>query len=319
MANDSSQSLLPAYLVVGTDGLKRDKVLERLEARLDPGFVDFNLERLELSANLTGADLVSSLQSFPFGGGFRLVELRDASSLNKDVSEAIVSYLDDPNPTSVLCLVADSLAKNTRLYKAVAKLGKNAIISCESLKGQKLVPFVQKLAASMGRRMDVSAAKEFQSRVGDSTVYLERQLRSLVDVLGDKVDITLADVEEYVERVAEIMWWDVVDAVADRNAAEALSLYKKMADPPYVLLQIKLAERYRDLIRIRSLLSKGRSSEVTSAYGWKGKILMRSARLYSDGECERALCELVKLEQAIKGSADEDVAFVRFVEGVARR
>lgn len=326
MDNGSKHGLLPAYLIVGKDGHKRDAAIRRLEGHLNGEFADFNLERLEARGGLSGPELVSSLQSIPFADDLRIVEVRGAGELSKDVSEAIIGYLDDPNPSSVLCLVADSLAKTTRLHKAVSKIGGSAVISCEPpTREGDLISFIQGIARLMGRRLGYEAARELCSRAGTSTAHLERQLRSLVDVLDGKGEIEVEDVALYVERVADVMWWDVVDAVACRNRSKALTLYGKMADPPYVLLQIKLAERYRELIHTRSLVAGGRCSqkEIASALkcpSWKvDKVYIPEARLYADGECERALCSLVDFEQAIKGSADEDVAFVRFVDGVCRK
>ena len=42
----SETGLLPAYLIVGTDGVKRDHAVSRMKARLEKsGMVEFNLAR----------------------------------------------------------------------------------------------------------------------------------------------------------------------------------------------------------------------------------------------------------------------------------
>ncbi|MFR7670057.1 MAG: hypothetical protein ACLU0O_04390 [Collinsella sp.] len=50
--------------------------------------------------------------------------LDGCSKLAKAVSEPLVGYLASPSPTTVCLIIADSLAKNTRLYKAIAKIDK---------------------------------------------------------------------------------------------------------------------------------------------------------------------------------------------------
>ena len=62
MADDPRQGLLPAYLVVGKDVLKREKVIERLESHLDPSLLDFNLERIEASSEVEPVDFVASFR-----------------------------------------------------------------------------------------------------------------------------------------------------------------------------------------------------------------------------------------------------------------
>ena len=62
-----------------------------------------------------------------------------ADKLKKPDAEALVAYLASPSPTTVLALEAEKLAKNTRLYKAVAaKHGKSAVIDCAPLKRYEL-------------------------------------------------------------------------------------------------------------------------------------------------------------------------------------
>lgn len=68
----------------------------------------------------------------------RLVEVRAADKLKKADAEQLVSYLGSPNGSTVLALVAEKLAKNTRLYKAVAAAGKTAVIDCAPLKRYEL-------------------------------------------------------------------------------------------------------------------------------------------------------------------------------------
>ena len=114
--------LLPAYLIVGSDELRRRQVLTRLKSHVASGFEDFNLDELTVTADTDPADVVASLDTLPMGPAPRIVVINPADKLPKPVSEALVTYLGNPNPSCTLALVAESLAKSTRLYKAVAKV-----------------------------------------------------------------------------------------------------------------------------------------------------------------------------------------------------
>ena len=164
--------LLPAYLIVGADELKRDAAVRRLRSRVPADMADFNLDELDGASLEEPGQLISSAQTMPFCADFRLVIVNGAGELAKPVSEAVVSYLADPNPQCVLCLVAEKLAKNTRLYKAVAKVGPHSVIDCAPLKRWELPPYVVKLAQKRGLSMDNAAAQELVERVGESTVAL---------------------------------------------------------------------------------------------------------------------------------------------------
>ncbi|HJH74953.1 MAG TPA: hypothetical protein OIL86_13630 [Eggerthellaceae bacterium] len=130
--------LLPVYLIVGEDALKRDAVMKRLRARLSAlGDLSFNADEFNGETAL-GGDVVAACNTVPFASPVRLVEVRAADKLKKADAEALVSYLSSPSGSTVLALVAEKLAKNTRLYKAVAAHGKTAVIDCAPLKRNEL-------------------------------------------------------------------------------------------------------------------------------------------------------------------------------------
>ena len=97
----SETGLLPAYLIVGTDGVKRDHAVSRMKARLEKtGMVEFNLDERDMTKDPDIESIIGSLNTFPMGSEFRLVILDGCSKLAKAVSEPLVGYLASPSPTS---------------------------------------------------------------------------------------------------------------------------------------------------------------------------------------------------------------------------
>jgi len=303
---ETKSPLLRAYLIVGSDELKRQAAVARIKRYVDEGLVDFNLDELTASADMDPASLVASLDTMPFGPGPRLVIVHDAGKLPKAVSEALITYLDNPNPSSVLCLEAESLAKGTRLYKAVAKQDGKPIVECAAKKAWELPAYVAQLCQrTHGKRMGEAAAKELVGRVGESTVLLDAQVRTLAELVGDRPEITLADVEEHVARTAEVKPWEFLDAVSGRDARRALALYQSMTDPSQVALLTLLVGRIRELACARSLAARGEGASLARALGkqeWQVKNHLRWARGFSDGDLERALVEAAALERILKAA-----------------
>ena len=83
--------LLRAYLVVGTDELKRDRTVARLKAHLDPGLADFNLDELTASADMQGPELVASAQTMQYSPSTIVVNAPQARYLYHGVK------MSDPN------------------------------------------------------------------------------------------------------------------------------------------------------------------------------------------------------------------------------
>lgn len=312
--------LLPAYLIVGADELKRDAAVRRLRSRVPADMADFNLDELDGASLEEPGQLISSAQTMPFCADFRLVIVNGAGELAKPVSEAVVSYLADPNPQCVLCLVAEKLAKNTRLYKAVAKVGPHSVIDCAPLKRWELPPYVVKLAQKRGLSMDNAAAQELVERVGESTVALDNQIATLAQLVGDAGRITLADVEANVAQIAEVSPWAFADAVCERNAPRAMEMLNLMKAPSLVFLHSVLVGRLRELICAKSLDARGAASGLARELGrqsWQVKNHVRWSRAFGEEELVELLGQAAACERALKGSQDSEAAFARFVLAMA--
>ena len=312
----TTSGLLPAYLIVGADDLKRRQATTRLKGRLDQSFSAFNLDEHVAASDLEAQDIISSLNTLPLGDAFRLVMIERADKLPKPVSEAIIVYLKDPNPACVLCLVAESLPKNTRIYKAVAKVGNKAIVDCTPKKRWELPPLVVRLARAYGVTMDQNAATELVSRVGESTTMLDTQLKVLSEYCRDAGVITVADVERHVVRTAEVKPWDFLDAVSQRDAAKALTLYRLMQNPSQVALCSLLTGRLRELICAKALDARGQGSALASELGkqaWQVKNHLGWSRRFAAGALERGLIACAQCERALKSGSDPDVTFTELV------
>lgn len=318
----ASAKLLPAYLLVGPDEVKRDAAIDRLVSRLEAsGMATFNLDDRDMTKPQEPDEIIASLCTFPMGSDFRLVILRSCDHLVKTMSEALVSYLAAPSPDTVCLIVADALARNTRLYKAVAKIDAKAVIDCSAKKRWELPAYVQGMASRHGVSISSAAAEELVARAGESTRMLDTQLKKLAAMTGSS-SIELADVERYVVRTAEIKPWDFLDAVSARDVARALELYRLLPPKSEVRLLSLLLTRVRELIVAKALDERGQARELASTLGvkdWQVKNHVRWSRLFSMDELVGALHSAVETECALKGSRDSEIAFATWFVSIAQR
>ena len=307
--------LLPAYLIDGPDERKRSQALARLRARVDGPFAMFNVEELVASPDLEPVELLSSLNTLPMGGGRRVVIVEAADKLPKAVSEAVVDYLGSPNESCTLALVAATLARSTRLYKAVAKVGERSVIECAAKKGRDLPPYVQKLAAAHGVSIGFDAARELVARVGESTTMLDTQIATLAALLGGSGAITTEFVEANVARISEVKPWEFLDRLSARDAHRALALHRLLDGSALGLLSL-VTGRLRELLCARSLAARGAASQLASELGkqdWQVKNHVRWARAFAGGELEGLLDACARAERALKSGADEQAEMVRLI------
>lgn len=311
-------ALLPAYLIVGPDELKRKQAVARLRARVDGPFAAFNLEELVAGGDMDPIEVLASLNTLPMGGDRRVVVVEAAEKLPKAVSEAIVDYLASPNESCTLALVAGTLAKSTRLYKAVAKVGPRSVIECAAKKGRNLPPYVQKLASAHGVSITADAARELVARVGESTTMLDTQLATLAALLGGAGSISREFVEANVARVAEVKPWEFLDVLSGRDVRRSLALYRLLDGSALGLLSL-VTGRLRELVCARSLAARGDAGALAAELGkqeWQVRNHLRWARAFADGELEALLAACAGAERALKSGADADEVMVRLIARV---
>lgn len=315
-------SLLPVYLVVGADELRRSKVVGRMKARLEvSGMAEFNIDERDMSKDPQIDDIIASLNTFPMGSEFRLVILYNCDKLPKPVSEPLVEYVGSPSPSTVCLIVANSLAKNTRLYKAVAKVGAKSIIDCAPKKAWEMPKQVVTMARSYNKTISMAAAEELVSRAGENSRMLDNELKKLAAMI-ERPNIELADIEQHVMRTAEVKPWDFLNAVSARDLHRALELLDLQPAHSEVRLWSLLVTRIRELVVAKALDARGQGRELASTLGvqtWQVKNHLGWARKYSAAELEDALRGAVDVELALKGSRDGALAFRMWVIDIIRR
>lgn len=308
--------LLAAYLAVGPDDLKRKEAVTRLKAKVEGPLEAFNLEVIEPSAELEPTQVISSLNGLPMGGDYRVVVIEDAEKLPKPVSEAIVKYLADPNPACVLCLTATTLAKTTRLYKAVAKIGPKAVIDCSAKKGRDLLPYVQKLARAHNLTISSDAASELTARVGESASMLDTQLAGLSALLGGGGNVSRELVEANVARIVEVKPWEFLDRLSQRDLERSLQLLHLLEGNSAIGLVSLITGRVRELICARCLGARRESGRLASELGkkdWQVRNLGRWAGNFRDGELEHLLGLCAEADASLKSGADESATLTLLV------
>lgn len=314
--------LLPAYLIVGEDALKRSTVLARLRERLAAlGDLSFNSDAFDGEEAL-GSDIVAACNTLPFASEVRFVHVRNVEKLKKADSEELVTYLKAPSAQTVLALEAEKLAKNTRLYKAAAAVGKSAVIDCAPMKSRELPKTVRAMATGHGVVFTEGAAACLVELIGENTVHLNAEIEKIALSHRGGDPVTEHEVRSLVSRVSEAKPWDLTDALSERNVKKCIDVLGRMeSTSPHALIGM-CATRIRELICARSMIDRGTPNMLAKELGalskravpdWRVKNHLRWARAWSAAELRRALILARDTERAMKSGADANDAFLRWV------
>jgi len=308
----------PVYLIFGDQEMLLEAALDQLRRNVgEVADLDFNMETFD-GETANADEIVSACNTLPFASERRLVIVRKVDKMNKDGLDTLVDYSGDPSPTTILALVAGKIAKNTRLYKAVDKLG--GLLAREAPKPSEFPRRVQDMFARKGRRVSLEGAELLVNAVGKDLRRLSAEVDKAVAFSGERLELTAADIEQVTATTAKASVFELSSAIANRDGAGALRLVERLlgdGESVFGLHAIALRS-VRDLIVARSAIDRGAGSlpEIARAVGrpdWQVKNLARQARGFSAPELVDALRFAAETEAQMKTSRDARLAFERWI------
>jgi|SRR5438552_2382195 len=219
-----------AYYITGEDEYQKDEAIRQLvEAAIEPSSRDFNLD-IRRAGELDGESLAVLLSTPPMMADRRVVVLRDVGALKKDTRKVLDEYLKTPAVDLLLIIASSSGSKpDSSLASSSTSL------EFDALSAERIPRWIAHHADSaLGVRIGEAAAELLQAAVGNDLYQLSGELDKLASFVEGR------DQEIGEDAVAAVVGVrrgetlsDLLDAVADRNAARALDLI------PHVMAQPK--------------------------------------------------------------------------------
>ena len=317
----NDKQLLPVYLFVGADALKRESLLKRLMKRVEAqSDITLNSQVFEASSVREPNEVIDACNTMPFAASLRLVTVKNVDKASKQLIDALVAYIKNPSETTVLVVEAEKLAKNSRLISAAQKLDPKTYVDCSEKTRGELPSLVRSMAASRGANMNLDAAGKLIELVGTSTIALDSAVEktvSFVTALG-RTNINRNDVDAVVARSALRNPWDFVDAFAGRQRCKAFELLNELVDESPVNLLVLCVMRIRELITVKALQGRGYSSEraiaeALSRPDWQVRRLIQASQAYSAFELRALLAKAAQTDMKMKSGADPALLLSMFI------
>ncbi|MGE0536156.1 MAG: DNA polymerase III subunit delta [Pirellulales bacterium] len=168
------------------------------------------------------SDVFDELQTVAlFGGGRRLVIVETADDFVTRHRAALEDFVERPHATGALVLVVRAMAANTRIYKAVQRVGLIVEASVPALPRLKKWLGVWSEQA-YGKSLAAEAADLLLELVGPELGLLDQELAKLTASLGAETRITTDLVADLVGGWRAKTTWEMLDTAAAGDAAGAI-------------------------------------------------------------------------------------------------
>lgn len=306
----------PAALLISSEPFLLHQEESRIvDQFIPPEYRDLNL-RITFGWETDLGTVVEFLQTLPFLGEHRLLVLREVQKL--EGYKELVSYLEDPNPASMLLMTSSELKKSDAGYRALSA-------HCESTElkrpyGRALTGWVGARFREQGKKIDPSLCELLVQISGDNLGLLATEIEKIVLSSGERAEVSREDLDVSVPGGVEVIF-NFLDALGDGNLSKALSSLKSLFEndnrAEYIVHM--MAWHYRQLMRGRDLVNSGLSPADAAVKmgkrfpGIKEKFT-RHMRRVSDDDLVRALEVLAAGDLQLKrGSMPEVTVLDRMV------
>ncbi len=265
-----------------------------------------------LAAKSAGAQgILSAARTMPMLGDKRLVQVSDAHDLSADELTALIPYIEDPSPHTVLLLSAESADMRLRFF---TRLKKSAAVvqRYEPLKERQAPAWVSAEARRQRVPLEPQTASLIVDSVGADRGELAGAIERLALYAGPGEKVTLRHVEELLAQTRQRSIFELTNAVGRGERREAMLVLRQMqqAREPALRIVAMLSRHVRQLWTAREMNQGGAGQQAIAErlgiHPFFINDLVAQARRFEDGRLERTHRALFEADRTLKSSRLSD-------------
>jgi DNA polymerase III subunit delta len=296
----------PVALICGPERLLAERAVDALKSAAIAGeSTGFNCD-LYQGAGLSAQTLINTARTLPMMAKSRFVLVRHADAIPASELDALCTYMKKPSPEACVVLVSDKLDGRSKLAKTAIEL--SCWYEASAPKLGELPGLVQGEARARGHAISFEAAQALIESLGVDLAAIDDALERLSLYVGTGRPIDLDAVDRCVAHARTDSVWALVDAVAARNARQALAAGASLLgnqEPPLRILAL-IARQLRTLARVRAALKSGlkeqEAAQKAGAPPFKARELAGLARRIDEVQLRRAFRTIAETDLLLKGS-----------------
>lgn len=294
------------FLYGDEDYLKERATAQIIEAHLDPGTRDFNLDEVR-GDDVTTETLGSLIQTPPMMAEYRVVVVRGAESLaqSSTVRDMLTGTAESPPPGLALVIEADIGTSKAKVWKTLKKTATSVEFS--RLSENDLPGWLMAWAEAHEIVLETDAARALAAAVGPGLGPLVRELEKLREYADGP--ITREGVAAVVGAIPRQDRWEWMDLVGGRQfdeAREGLPILLETGGESGVGLVIGLGSQF---LRIALCVAGGKGAleaELPGHQKWLARRIVGQARQWSEASITTALRDLERADRLLKSAPLSD-------------
>lgn len=286
--------LAKVYVVHGPEQAWHDLIYQALYARIASGGLgEWNWSVYSGHKDFSIAEFLNDAATLPWGGGEKLVVLKDAQLVPGEELERLARWLQGHEPAGSLALFFDKLDNRLRYVKLLLASGQE--IFCRTLEGEELARHIAAYCHARGKSIDRRACEQFMDMVGTDLHLIHNELDKLISYAGGQQKITADMVREVTSLAPGEAAQNAVFAMGEHIAAgdqkaalAALEDLLSAGESPFRILP--LIERQLRLL-LAAKMRVGTFEDTAELMGEKSAYPLRKAAQHANRFSVEQLCQ----------------------------
>ncbi len=269
VSNIKKGNVQPIYFLMGDEPYYIDKISDFIEETiLDESEKGFN-QQVMYGRDVTIEDIVGAAKRFPMMAERQVIIVKEAQDLSRSI-EKLVSYAENPQPTTVLVLnyKYKKLDKRKKLHKAIAKSG--LIYESKKLYENQVSDWIRRVLSGKKYQIEPKAAQMLVEFLGTDLSKISNELDKLMLILTEGTIINPEHIEENIGISKDFNNFELRKAVGEKNIVKANRIINYFAENPRnnpLVMTISLLNSFfTQLLLFHGLQDKSKSS-VAKAIG----------------------------------------------------
>lgn len=254
--------------------------------------------------DVTVEEIISNAKRYPMMAEKQVIIVKEAQDLSRTI-ENLVSYADNPQPTTILviCYKYKTLDKRKKLAKLIDKTG--VLFDSKKLYDNQVPAWITRLLASRGHTITPKAAQMLVEFLGNDLGKVNNELDKLQLVIKPGEQITPQLIEENIGISKDFNNFELQNAIGEKNAKKAFAIIQYFShDPKNHPLVVTLAILYNffsKLLRYHALSSKAQAAKEIGVSPFFIRDYEIAARNFPMKKVSAAIAVIRELDMKGKG------------------
>ncbi|MER3317099.1 DNA polymerase III subunit delta [Flagellimonas lutimaris] len=246
----------PIYFLMGEEPYYIDRISQYIANNVltedEKGFNQMVLYGKDTSVD----EVVANAKRFPMMAQYQVVIVKEAQHLSRTI-ESLVSYAENPQPTTilVLCYKYKKLDKRKKLYKTIKKSGE--LFESKKLYENQVADWIRRTLAGKKYKISPKSCVMLVEFLGTDLSKISNELDKLTLIVPVTTEITPELIEEHIGISKDFNNFELKKAIGERNVKKASRIIDYFAqnpkDNPFVVTITLLNTFFTQLLQYHGL------------------------------------------------------------------